>query len=448
MDPSPVSSLDIPVSFGLAALPAVASVSTPEIIINVIVIIALIVASALMSASEVAFFSLSPADKDQLKQEQTSTSNAILELLDKPKELLATILILNNLVIVGTVILSSMLLDRLIPGGENFFRTLIEVVGITFILLLFGEVSPKIYANTYSLATSRLMARPLLLLNNFPPFSWLRIGLVSGTSLLHKFRKRKKIKISSDDLQQALALTKEENSSEGEQRILEGIVRFGNTEVRQIMCGRMDMVGISAECTMDQVLGTILEAGYSRIPVFEGSLDNVIGILYIKDLLPHLNNESFAWTALIRKPYFIPENKKIDDLLKEFQGMKMHMAIVIDEYGGANGLVTLEDILEEIVGDITDEFDDDEIVYTRIDDKTYLFEGKTLLVDFYKVLDVEGKEIEAAKGESDTLSGFVIEQAGRILKNNEYVRFGGFKFIVESSDKRRIKMIKAIHEEK
>jgi CBS domain containing-hemolysin-like protein len=209
---------------------------------------------------------------------------------------------------------------------------------------------------------------------------------------------------------------------------------------------RLEVVAISVECTAAELLEVILEAGYSRIPVYEGSFDNVIGILYIKDLLPFLNEEDFDWQQLIRKPYFVPENKKIDDLLKKFQGMKMHMAVVVDEYGGANGLVTLEDVLEEIVGDITDEFDDDEIVYTRIDDDTCLFEGRTALVDFYKVMNIDGKEFETSKGESDTISGFIVEQAGRILRNNEFIRFCGMKFIVESSDKRRIKMIKVVNE--
>jgi gliding motility-associated protein GldE len=220
-------------------------------------------------------------------------------------------------------------------------------------------------------------------------------------------------------------------------------VKFGNTEACQIMKPRMDVFAIDENLAFDQVLKTILEAGYSRIPVYSESFDDIKGILYIKDLLPHIEEkEHFKWFELLRKPYFVPENKKIDDLLKEFQTMKMHMAIVVDEYGGSSGVVTLEDILEEIVGDITDEFDEDEIVYTKIDDKTYLFEGKITLVDFYKVIDIDGKEFELQKGDAETLGGFIIEKAGRILMNNEFIIVENTKFIVESSDKRRIKMIK------
>jgi putative hemolysin len=208
----------------------------------------------------------------------------------------------------------------------------------------------------------------------------------------------------------------------------------------------LDIVTISSDVSFQEVLKVVLDAGYSRIPIHETSFDNVIGILYIKDLLPFISTQEFDWADLMRKPYFIPENKKIDDLLKEFQDMKMHMAIVVDEYGGANGLVTLEDVLEEIVGDITDEFDDDDLIYTKIDDSTYLFEGRTSLVDFYKVLEIDGKDFEQTKGESDTIGGFIIEHAGRILRNNEYIRCGNIKLVVESSDKRRIKMIKTIQE--
>jgi gliding motility-associated protein GldE len=266
-----------------------------------------------------------------------------------------------------------------------------------------------------------------------------------GSRIINNKTRRKGIKITTDELEQALALTKEENTSDEEQKILEGIVKFGNTEACQIMKSRMDVTGIEEAATAEAVLQVILDSGYSRIPIYKESFDNVIGILYIKDLLPHLNESiEFNWNSLIRKPLFIPENKKIDDLLKEFQTKKMHMAIVVDEYGGASGLITLEDILEEIVGDIADEFDDEEIVYTKIDDQTYLFEGRTALVDFYKVLEIDGKEFDQQKRDSDTLGGFIVEQAGRILKNNEFIVFETFKLIVESSDKRRIKMVKIV----
>ena len=428
------------------SVPVIMQAGFSDAVIPLIVIILLIFCSALISASEVAFFAFSPTDKDALKDDNSRSSQQILKLLNQPKDLLATILITNNLVNVCIIILSSSMLQNLYNGRNEVFVFLLEVVGITFFLLLLGEVVPKIYAARNGMRTARIMAQPLAFLNALPPVSWIRLFLVTGTNLLNRRSRKRGINLSSDDLEQALALTKEESTSEDEHRILEGIIKFGNTDVRQIMRSRLEVVAISVDCTAAEVLEVILEAGYSRIPVYEGSFDNVTGILYIKDLLPFLNEEDFDWRQLIRKPFFVPENKKIDDLLKEFQGMKMHMAVVVDEYGGSNGLVTLEDVLEEIVGDITDEFDDDEIVYTRIDDDSCLFEGRTALVDFYKVMNVDGKEFEISKGESDTISGFIVEQAGRILRNNEFIRFAGMKFIVESSDKRRIKMIKVVIE--
>ncbi len=417
-------------------------------VISLIIVLILIACSALISASEVAFFALGPAEKKDLEDDQSRSSGAILKLLSKPKDLLATILITNNFINVCIIILSTELIDQFFPNSDqpNTLRFLVEVVGITTFLLLLGEVAPKLYASRNTLSTARFMANPITFINILPPFSWLRWLLVNGTNLINRRAKKRGINLSADDLEHALALTKEDSDNEDEHRILEGIIKFGNTEVKQIMRSRMDIVTISNDSSFQDVLDVVLDAGYSRIPIHEETLDNVTGILYIKDLLPFINNESFEWSTLMRKPYFIPENKKIDDLLKEFQDMKMHMAIVVDEYGGANGLVTLEDVLEEIVGDITDEFDDDDLVYTKIDDSTYLFEGRTSLVDFYKVLEIDGKDFDQIKGESDTLGGFIIEQAGRILRNNEYIRCGNIKLIVESSDKRRIKMIKTIRE--
>lgn len=417
-------------------------------IISLIIIFILIACSALMSASEVAFFALGPTDKKNLEEEQSRSSKAILKLLSKPKDLLATVLIANNFINVCIIILSTEVIDQFFPQSDkpNTIRFLIEVVGITTFLLLLGEVAPKLYASRNTLSTARFMSNPIIFINILPPFSWLRWLLVNGTTMINKRAKKRGINLSTDDLEHALALTKEDSDNEDDHRILEGIIKFGNTEVRQIMKSRLDIVTISSEASFKEVLDVVLDAGYSRIPIHETSFDNVIGILYIKDLLPFISTESFDWATLMRKPYFIPENKKIDDLLKEFQDMKMHMAIVVDEYGGANGLVTLEDVLEEIVGDITDEFDDDDLIYTKIDDSTYLFEGRTSLVDFYKVLEIDGKDFEQTKGESDTIGGFIIEHAGRILRNNEYIRCGNIKLVVESSDKRRIKMIKTIQE--
>ena len=403
--------------------------------------------SAFASSSESAYFSLGPKEKENLKNDDSKGAQTTLKLLEKPKELLATLLILNNFVNVGIVILSSFLLDEFFPltEGNKTFRFFIDVVAITFMLLLIGEVIPKIYATKNAEQLVRRFSIPINSLSYFPPIKLLTNLLVSGTRLMQRFAKNRGVNITTDELEQALALTKEDNSSEEEHKILEGIVKFGNTEACQIMKPRMDVFSIDETLAFDQVLITILEAGYSRIPVYAESFDNIKGILYIKDLLPHINESAdFKWYELLRKPFFVPENKKIDDLLKEFQTMKMHMAIVVDEYGGSSGVVTLEDILEEIVGDITDEFDDDEIVYTKIDNYTYLFEGKTTLVDFYKVIAIDGKEFELQKGDAETLGGFIIEKAGRILMNNEFITLENIKLIVESSDKRRIKMIKVI----
>lgn len=403
--------------------------------------------SAFASSSESAYFSLGPKEKENLKNDDSKGAQTTLKLLEKPKELLAALLILNNFVNVGIVILSSFLLDEFFPltEGNKTFRFFIDVVAITFMLLLIGEVIPKIYATKNAEQLVRRFSIPINSLSYFPPIKLLTNLLVSGTRLMQRFAKNRGVNITTDELEQALALTKEDNSSEEEHKILEGIVKFGNTEACQIMKPRMDVFSIDETLAFDQVLITILEAGYSRIPVYAESFDNIKGILYIKDLLPHINESAdFKWYELLRKPFFVPENKKIDDLLKEFQTMKMHMAIVVDEYGGSSGVVTLEDILEEIVGDITDEFDDDEIVYTKIDNYTYLFEGKTTLVDFYKVIAIDGKEFELQKGDAETLGGFIIEKAGRILMNNEFITLENIKLIVESSDKRRIKMIKVI----
>jgi gliding motility-associated protein GldE len=371
-----------------------------------------------------------------------------LKLLENPKELLAVLLITNNFVNVGIAIISSVLIEMMLgPAnkGNETMRFLIEVIGITFTMLMLGEVIPKIYSSRNSVRTAKMMAFPISTFKSIPPISWLKNFLVHGTNLIQKNAKQRSVKITSDELEHALALTKEESTSEEEHKILEGIVKFGNTEACQVMRSRMDVVAIDESANYKELLELILDAGYSRVPVFNGSIDNVTGILYIKDLLPHLSkDESFKWQELTRKPFFIPENKKIDDLLKEFQEKKMHMAVVVDEYGGASGVVTLEDVLEEIVGDITDEFDDAEILHKRVDENTFLIEGKIALNDFYKILDIDGKDFDSIKGESDSLGGFIIENAGRILKNKEYFICSNVKLIVESSDKKRIKMIKVV----
>ena len=403
-------------------------------VIYLVCIALLLFVSALMSGSESAYFSLRPSDNEDLKKENSTRSKLILSLLGKPKELLATILITNNFVNVGIVILSTFILNDVYPpeAGSELKRFLLEVVGITFLILLLGEVVPKIFAARNTMSVVRWMSYPLYLLGSIPPVSWLKLALVKGTNFIQK-RNKSSVKVNQDELEQALALTREDSNSGEDHKILEGIVKFGKTEASQIMSPRVEVEAIDAESSFEEVM-----------PIFEESPDNIVGILYIKDLLPHLNaGADFDWKTVIRKPFFIPENKKINDLLQEFRSMRMHMAIVVDEYGGASGIVTLEDILEEIVGDITDEFDDHEIAYTKLDEHTIIFEGRTSLNDFYKVIGETYQDaFEEVKGEAETIGGLVLEQAGRILKNNEFIFIDKVKFIVESSDKKRMKTIK------
>lgn len=420
------------------------------IIVSLIVIIILLICSALISGSEVAFYSLSPAQKNELKMDESKNALLSKKLLEKPHELLAIILIANNFINVGIVILSSSLLSVVFPANESneTIRFILEVFLITFVILLIGEVIPKVYATKNGIALAKFMARPLYVFGKLPPFSWLKSFLTNGTNIINKYAKKRVVKISSDELEHALALTKEDNTSYEEQRILEGIIKFGNTEVKQIMRSRMEVEAFEESSTFKEILAFILDAGYSRIPIYTKTFDNVIGILYIKDLLPYFDEaDDFEWNKMIRKPFFVPDNKKIDDLLKEFQDKKMHMAVVIDEYGGANGIITLEDVLEEIIGDITDEFDEDDIIFQQENENEYIFEGRTSLIDLYKVLEIDGKEFELIKGESDSIGGLMVENAGRILKNKEFIRVGIYKLIVESSDKRRIKSIKIIRDE-
>ncbi len=431
-----------------------AGFSATGLIVACIILLVLLLISALISGSEAAFFSLSPADKEEVKSDTSKKASFVNKLLSRPKELLATILIVNNFINVGIVILSSTIFrtvyssnKELTPENNELSHFLIEVVAITLILLLLGEVIPKIYATKNALGFSKMMGRVLFYLNRIPPISWIRAMLVRGSSFIQKTAGNGKVRISSSELEQALALTKDDDVSDDKQRILEGIVKFGSTDVRQIMRSRMDVYAVDIDSPFDELMEMILECGHSRIPVYEETFDQIQGVLFIKDLLPFLGQDKTNWKTLIRKPFFVPENKKIDNLLKEFQEMKVHIAMVVDEYGGTSGIVTLEDILEEIVGDITDEFDDDEVIYTKIDDKTYLFEGKTSLVDFYKVMNIDEKDSEVYTSIADTLGGFITENAGRILMNNEFVVAGNLKLIVESSDKKRVKMVKVINQE-
>ena len=412
-----------------------------SVILFIIIVAVLLILSALVSGAESAFFSLSPQDTDKLKQENSPRSKLILDLLCKPKELLATILITNNFLNVGIVILSSFIINHFFPIDESYLRFFIEVIGITLLILLWGEVIPKIFAVKNATKVSRIMARPLNILYKFPPIYWIANVLIKSSKIFGGKRKAT-VNISSSDLEQAVAITKEETAEE-DHKILEGIVKFGKTEASQIMKPRVEVAAVDVEMKFSEIKQFVLDSGFSRIPVYKETADQVIGILYIKDLLPYLNqDDKFNWQSTLRKPFFIPENKKINDLLQDFKNLKMHLSIVVDEYGGASGIVTLEDILEEIVGDITDEFDEEDLVYSKVDEHTFIFEGRTSLMDFYKVSKIENNLFESLKGEAETLGGFVIEQAGRILKNNEFIVVGKIKIIVESSDKRRIKTLK------
>ena len=429
-DPSPIRPLLAQVSW----------TNTETIYTSIIVF--LLILAAITTSSESAFFSLNPQEKDRLKSENSRISNIILDLLSKPRELIALLLISINFVNVGIVILSTLILNKMMEGYSEVSKLLVEIFGITLLILITGEVIPKIYGANNASKVTRFMALPIDVIRKTPPISWLKALLVNGTSFIGRIG-GKNVRISSAELEQAIAITSDENSSGDEQKLLEGIVKFGKTEAVQIMTPRIEMSSIPNNIPFSKVIEFVLEFGYSRIPIHKESADNVIGILYIKDLLPHLKeSDEFPWLDLIRKPFFIPENKKIDDLLQEFRGMKMHLAVVVDEYGGASGIVTLEDVLEEIVGDITDEFDDDQVDYKKMDDGTFAFEGRTSLKDFYKILEIEGKEFEQDKGDSETIGGFIVEQSGRILKNKESITKGNFKLSVISSDKRRIKWVK------
>ena len=399
--------------------------------------------SAMISGAEVAFFSLSVSDKKNLSESKNINNLRIIQLLENPKKLLATILIANNFINVAIVMLSTFIVDKMFNSDElsSFAQFFIQVIAVTFIILLFGEVIPKIYANKFNVKFSRLMALPISFI--YILFKPISSALVSSTSIIDKRFKKRTDSISVDELEHALDLTKDSVEDEDEKKLLEGIVKFGNTDAKQIMTPRTDVNTLDFESKFNLILETIFESRFSRLPVFDETLDNIKGILYVKDLLPYIESgEDFNWTALIRAPKFIPENKKLDDLLKEFQEEKKHIAIIVDEYGGTSGIVTMEDVLEEIVGDITDEFDQEDLAYSKLDDTNFVFEGKTSLMDMYRIMDVSGDIFEDSKGESDTIAGFCIEQAGKILLKNEKIQFQQYTFTVEAADKRKIKQIK------
>lgn len=408
-------------------------------ILGSIFILVLLFCSALISGSEVAFFSLSPSDLEKVKKSNNRTDNIILLLLKNQQKLLATILVANNFVNIAIVILSTYLTNALIDfSNAPLVGFLVQVIIITFLLLLFGEIIPKVYANQFSAKFAQIMALPLIVLSKiFQPISFF---LTSSTKIVDR-RFNKKQNISMDELSDAFEITSKSIADDKE--ILKGIIEFGSIEVTQIMCPRVDVMCIDINTPFTNIIRQIIDAGYSRIPVYEGSFDNIKGILYIKDLLPHIQkNDSFRWQSLIRPPYFVPEKKKINDLLEELQAKRIHMAIVVDEYGGSAGIITMEDILEEIVGEITDETDVEDINFTKINDQNYLFEGKTLLKDIYKILNFDNSVFDEIKGDADTLAGLILEIKGNFPSLYDIIKYKNITFIIEEIDNRRIKKIK------
>lgn len=412
------------------------------LLLGVGVIILLLLLSALISGAEVAFFSLSLSVLNRASESKSNNQKTVVTLLKKPQKLLATILISNNFINILIVLVFAYLGEYVFDTiSSNVLKFLIEAVLVTFLILLFGEVLPKVYATRNSLKFASLMALPLKFLCSILTF--VSLPLMSLTNVIEHKLGKKRSNLSVEKLSQALELTSDEATTKDEQKILEGIVSFGNTETGQIMIPRIDIFALSNKELYKDVITKIVKKGFSRNPVYSENIDNIIGVLYAKDLLPHLNKKEFNWQELIRKPYFVPENKKLDDLLKEFQEKKNHLAIVVDEYGGTSGIVTLEDVIEEIVGDISDEFDDDDMSYSKLDSNNYLFEGKTNLKDFYKILEIEDTELfDDNKGESETIAGFILEVYGKFPKKNEVIKFENYSFKIEAMDKRRIKQVK------
>lgn len=414
---------------------------TTAIILSLVLVLLLLVSSALISGSEVAYFSLSPQDREKLKTLKSKQNITILQNLENPEKLLATILVANNFINIGIVILSAYTTDKMFSfASAPTLGFIFQVVIITFILLLFGEIIPKVYAARHSLSFARFMAIPLVVLEHiFRPINSI---LIYSTSFVNKRFQKQSQNISVNELSQALELTLEHEHAE-DKEILEGIVKFGNKNVVEIMRSRVDVEALELKDSYSKVINLINESGYSRIPVYAESFDNIKGILYIKDLLPHIHiKENFKWQTIIRPPFYVPETKKIDDLLEEFQKNKVHMAIVVDEYGGSSGIVTLEDVLEEIVGEIADEFDEEDNYFTKISEDKYLFDGKILLHDFYKITGTDDHIFDDYKGDADTLAGLILELKGEIPFVHEKLECENFIFSIEEVDNRRIKKIK------
>ena len=422
-------------------------VPTTGVIVAGVLACILLIFSGYASGSEIAFFSLSPNDLNELDEERNDCDRQIKELREDSERTLATILITNNLVNVTIIMLANYFIAHVIDFGMAYWLEFVVItIFLTFLLLLFGEIMPKVYAGQHVLAFCRFSAPGIIALRRiFYPLS--SVLLRSGM-LAEKVVQKENHVLSVDDLEQALELT-DENELKEEKNMLEGIVRFGDETAKEVMTSRQDVVDLDFRTSFADVLKCVVENNYSRIPVYQGSIDNIRGILYIKDLLPHLSKPSnFRWQSLIRPPYFVPETKKIDDLLRDFQENKVHIAIVVDEFGGTSGIITLEDILEEIVGEINDEYDEEKKPYTRINANTYVFEGKTLLSDFFKILDLDDETFEEVQGDADSLAGLLLEIKGDFPELHERIDFQNFTFEVTELDGHRISKIKVIiHEQ-
>ena len=404
-------------------------------------LVVLLFCSALISGAEVALFSLSQKDIEEAIEENNSKGKVISELLEKPKKLLATLLVANNFINIAIVILFSFIGKSIFAViTSTLLRFILEVVVVTFLILLFGEVLPKVYANRNKVKFAKLIAYLIAFLDKI--LSPISLPMRAATIYLHNKLGKQKTNFSVDQLSQALELTDSEETSTEEQKILEGIVSFGNTETRQVMSPRIDIFALEIEESFSEICPKIIEKGHSRIPVYRDNIDHIEGVLFVKDLLPYINSNEFDWKSLLRQPFFVPENKKLDNLLKDFQSKKSHLAIVVDEYGGTSGLVSLEDVIEEIVGDISEEFDDENNNFTQIDDRNYLFEGKINLKDFYRIIDVDEELFEIQKGEAETLGGFILEILGNFPKKDQKIIFENCVFTIEVVDKKRIKQIK------
>ncbi|GAA4804096.1 gliding motility-associated protein GldE [Litoribaculum gwangyangense] len=413
-----------------------------SIVFGFALLILLLVCSALISGAEVALFSLNRGDIEEGLEQKSKRIEIISKLLERPKKLLATILVANNFINIAVVILFAFMGDIMFGNITNpQLKFVLEVVVVTFLILLFGEILPKIYASRNNLKFAVFMAYPLRVLDIL--LSPISLPMRSVTLAIHNKLGRQKSNLSVDQLSQALELTSDEDTTKEEHKILQGIVSFGNTDTKQVMRPRIDIFALNIDQKYTEIMPEIISNGYSRIPIYKDNIDNIKGILYVKDLLPYIDRKQFEWTTLIREPFFVPENKKLDDLMAEFQEKKVHLAVVVDEYGGTSGLISLEDIIEEIVGDISDEFDDEDLTYSKLDDNNYVFEGKTALKDFYKIIKIEDDTVfENNKGEAETVAGFVLEISKSFPKLNSKINFKNYVFTIEAMDKKRIKLVK------